>query len=157
MLIVVGLLFGRHVDAPVTPHIPPAGPAPQSASPDTPTLFLGEEAILLDIADTEAKQELGLGGRESLLGNRGMLFVFETSGFMGIWMKGMHFSLDILWLKEANDASHLVVVDMQENVSPGTYPKVFYPRASASYVLEMGAGAVAEHGITVGSVLTLKK
>lgn len=126
------------------------------------TLTVDGHTIRIEIADTDAERTLGLGERDSIADDGGMLFVFPTSDIQGIWMKGMRFSLDIIWLTPLTPPSseggrqkggELVVVDMKENVVPGTFPEVFLPRASVSYVLEVKGGTAAKNGITVGSIL----
>ena len=126
------------------------------------TLSIGESTIFVELATTETERVLGLGGRETLAQNAGMLFVFPHMALPGIWMKGMKFPLDIVWLIEeqkGNERSEtrLRVVDMKENIAPKTFPKVFFPKAKASYVLEMNGGSASRNGINVASVLTFPK
>jgi len=64
-----------------------------------------------------------------------MLFVFENPGIHGIWMKDMKFPIDIIWLDK-----DMSVISKELNVSPDTYPQVFYPSREAYYVLEVKAG-----------------
>lgn len=123
--------------------------------PTGPTLSLGDAVIHLEIADTEEKQALGLGGRESFPETAGMLFVFPVPDLYGSWMLGMRFSLDIVWLEANGDKFR--VIDMKKNVSLDTYPEIFYPSAPTSYILEINAGAAKKNGITLGSVLTFRE
>lgn len=133
---------------------------------DGPTLSIHGAAIRLMLADTEAEQERGLGGRDAIQDDEGMLFEFPKSDTYGIWMKGMRFPLDILWLKERidtdtgkrmNTGGEFVVVDMKENVMPETYPEVFLPKTNTFYVLEIKGGIAHKDGIGVGSILTFSK
>ena len=101
--------------------------------------------IAVERADTEAKRIQGLSGRTWLPVKTGMLFVFESAGRQGIWMKEMHFSIDILWLDDT-----LRIVDIKENAAPESYPAVFYPREDAWYVLEIPAGSAAAWKLKVG-------
>lgn len=55
----------------------------------------------------------------------------------------MRINIDIVW---ANDT----VVTVLHDVSPSTYPEVFYPQTPARYVLELPAGYAAAHGIAEG-------
>ncbi len=107
---------------------------------------IGGTTVTVEVAQTERSREQGLSGRASLNSNSGMLFVFDTPGQWGIWMKEMRFSLDIIWL----DAQG-TVVSADERVSPETYPEVFYPTELASFVVELPVGFLAEHGVGVGS------
>lgn len=108
----------------------------------------GGVPITLELAQTNAAQEVGLGGRASIPDNYGMLFIFPTAGDYGFWMKGMKVPIDIFWLNDKGQ-----VVTLKESVAPNTYPTVFYPTTDASYVLEAQAGFAHAHGITASSTL----
>ena len=127
-------------------------------------------AIFLQLAETEQERIQGLGGKASIAENSGLLFVFPERDFHGMWMKGMMFPLDLVWLNEREpqiDADErqtnrdqrktLVVVDLKENVSPETYPTVFYPKERIRYVLELTAGTAKRAGMEIGALLTVEK
>lgn len=92
----------------------------------------------IEIADTSEKRARGLSFRQSLAGNRGMLFVFASKGRHSFWMKDMLFPLDIIWLDENYQA-----VFIKENAQPcqGECPSLV-PDKEAKYVLEINAGGV---------------
>ena len=52
----------------------------------------------LEVVATEETRQKGLGGRDALCSNCGMLFVFSQSGNHSFWMKDMRFNLDIIWI-----------------------------------------------------------
>mgnify|MGYP001568095727 FL=1 len=114
------------------------------------TVTAGNISVAVDVADTEVLREQGLSGRSDLPSGRGMLFVFESDGLWGIWMKDMQFPIDIVWA--GADGKVITVAD---NVAPETYPKVFSPSAPARYVLELPAGFAAAHGVIEGSKLEI--
>jgi hypothetical protein len=103
------------------------------------TLRINNTVFRVDIANTLELRELGLSGRESLAAGTGMLFIFNAPGQWGFWMKGMNFPIDIIWLDQ-----DFKPVQVATNVSPNSYPKTFYPRQKALYVLELPAGAWQE-------------
>ena len=105
---------------------------------------------MAEVVQTEEARSRGLSGRASLAEGHGMLFVFEQDGQWGIWMKDMHFSIDILWLDAAG-----TVVTVASSISPETYPESFHPEAPARYVLELPAGYAAKAGIAKGARLEL--
>jgi len=113
-------------------------------------IIVGSAQVVVEVADTEALREQGLSGRPNLPEGQGMLFVFDTDGVWGIWMKGMQFPIDIVWA----DASGTVVT-VAVNIAPDTYPDSFYPTIPARYVLELQAGFTATHDIVVGSKIVL--
>lgn len=108
--------------------------------------------VSVDVADTVESRKRGLGGRTSLPRGTGMLFLFDTSDTYGMWMKDMHFPIDIIWL----DAS-LRVVDLHEQADPASYPTVFKPMTDARYVLEVPSGFVREHQVTAGMQALLER
>ena len=121
--------------------------APHSAGQ---TIEAGGRTIHVEVADTPAKREQGLSGREGLAPDEGMLFVFPEDGVYAFWMKDMLFPIDILWISREG-----VVVDMRQNVSPETYPESFKSISKARYVVELTAGYVQEHTISIGDLVGL--
>ena len=115
------------------------------------TTQFGGVSLNIDLATTTAAQELGLGGRESIAPNYGLLFVFQKPDYYGFWMKDMRVPIDIFWLN-----SQGLVVTIAERVATSTYPNVFYPTVPAEYVLETEAGFAEEHAIATGTPLELK-
>ncbi len=113
-------------------------------------ITIGAAAVAVDVADTEPLREQGLSGRFGLSEGQGMLFVFDTDGTWGIWMKDMQFPIDILWA----DASGRVVT-VASAVAPDTYPQAFYPTAPARYVVELPSGFAARHGIAEGTKIVI--
>ncbi len=114
-----------------------------------PIISINNAKIIVEVADTESNQTLGLSNRESLSKDTGMLFSFSKPAEWGIWMKDMHFALDILWLDK-----DFRIITIREHVAPDTYPTIFYPSELASYVLEVNEGFVGEHAIKVGDYAT---
>ena len=127
---------------------------PHTASPSalsTEKVTIATTTLTVEVAHTDAEREQGLSGRTSLLPGHGMLFVFDQPGQYGFWMKDMNFSLDIIFI---DHSLHVVTID--SNLSPSTYPQVFYPMSPALYVLEVPSGFAAEHNIAEGSSLVLQ-
>jgi uncharacterized membrane protein (UPF0127 family) len=106
--------------------------------------IVGKECYKLEEASSSAAKTRGLSGRTALNENRGMLFVFGRETKPCMWMKDMRFPIDIIWLDEAGKA-----VDIEENVSPDTFPASFCPEHPAKYVVELNAGQVKDSGLTV--------
>ncbi len=101
--------------------------------------------IIADVADTQVLQERGLGGRDSMAENQGMLFVFNVSRPYSFWMKDMLIPIDMIWLDK-----DLKIVYIKTNVSPSTYPESFAPKTPALYVLEVASGFSARHNLKLG-------
>ena len=152
-----GIIFGFYRST--QPVIPEPISQPMSATtPPTTTIrsiTLGSTTVAVEVEDTEAAREQGLSGRASLAKGTGMLFVFDTPGKYGFWMKDMHFSIDMLFIDTSG-----TVVTIAPNALPAGYhespPQVFYPTSDVKYVLEVPAGFAAESGVTVGQSVTFK-
>jgi uncharacterized membrane protein (UPF0127 family) len=115
------------------------------------TALFGGVSLRIEYATSTAMQEKGLGGRISIPGDYGMLFVFPKSDYYGFWMKDMLVSIDIFWLDNKGQ-----VVSISENIATSSYPNVFYPSIPMRYVLETIAGFARAHGIVTGTPLLLK-
>ncbi len=123
-----------------------------STAKPSPTVLIGTTEIQVEVADTQSERVQGLSGHAPLKEGEGMLFVFEEEGNWGIWMKDMQFSLDIIWA-----ASDGTIITIASNVSPDTYPQVFYPaEPRATYVLEVPAGFAGRRGIAEGAKLVVQ-
>jgi len=125
----------------------------QTAVFETPSLEKEEEKFVkikdkilkVEIADSPTLRLQGLSGRENLAEDSGMLFIFETSGKYGFWMRAMNFPIDILWLGE-----DFQVVSIKEKAEPDSFPEIFTPKEEAKYVLEVVSGFSAKNNILVG-------
>jgi len=100
------------------------------------------------VADNQTTQEKGLGDRDSLPLDKGMLFVFPDSEIYQFWMKDMHFSLDMIWIDENHK-----VADVSADISPDTFPNSFQPSSPVRYVLEVNAGIAKKNQIKTGTTL----
>ncbi len=105
--------------------------------------------LFVDVADNKKAWEQGLSGRESMPPLRGMLFVFPTEDYYKIWMKGMRFPIDVLWIDKDG-----YIVDIWEHAMPDSYPGIYTPNRRAKYILETVADFVDEHNIDIGDKVT---
>ena len=113
---------------------------------DKKTITINDREIIVEIADEPNEQTRGLSGRESLLENEGMLFIFPQPATPSFWMKEMKFAIDIIWLDAAS-----IIVGIQKNVSPDTFPQTFFPPSPIKYVLEVNAGWSERNKIKAGT------
>ena len=116
--------------------------------PKSSHILIGGVLLTVELAETTSAQEKGLSGRQSLPNDHGMLFVFDHEDNWGFWMVDMRFPLDIIWFN-----SNRQEVFVEQDLSPCTpqFCPVYTPDAKAMYVLEVNAGFVAAHHITVGT------
>ena len=120
------------------------------------TIMIDDKILEVQIAETPAQHTRGLSWSEKLPYDEGMLFVFDESGTHSMWMIGMLFNLDIIWLDENYNVvaieknvpscvnSPIEVVACRENGVSGD---------NAKYVLEVTAGFVDKFNITENSKL----
>ena len=107
-----------------------------------------------EIADTDEKKILGLGNRDFLWENDGMLFPFPEKSSPGFWMKGMRFPIDIIWIDSEMKVSG-IVRDFQP-CEPNEQCTAVYPDEKIIYVLEINAGLSERHGLEAGDAIYLK-
>ncbi len=109
-------------------------------------------ALTFEYATTTAEQELGLGERDALPDNTGMLFFFGAPEIRTFWMKGMRFPLDIIWI---NQNVVVDVVTLQPPKDGDLIPPWHTSLRKADRVLEINAGKAAALGLKTGvAVLT---
>lgn len=106
-----------------------------------------EQALSVEIADTERRRATGLMFRTRLAPNSGMLFLFPRAQPVRMWMKNTLIPLDMLFFDPQGTVIHI-----EENVQPHDLtPRG--PDSPAAAVLELAGGSVAAHGFGLGSHL----
>ncbi|OGM71085.1 hypothetical protein A2897_02520 [Candidatus Woesebacteria bacterium RIFCSPLOWO2_01_FULL_44_24b] len=118
------------------------------------TLAIAETKIMVELADSTEAMRLGLGERDSLPENEGMLFDYGTKRPAVFWMKGMRFPLDIIWIADG------VVVQIDEKIphEPGVAEqnlKMYPSNQEVDSVLEVNAGFTKKNNIKVGDLITI--
>ena len=109
--------------------------------------------IAVEVADGAAEQSLGLGERDALAWDTGMYFPYARAGFYGFWMKGMRFSIDIVFVREGR------IVDLHPHVpfEPGGNGPTIRPRELADAVLEVPAGYALAQGWRIGDRVVFER
>ena len=108
---------------------------------------IGGSTLDTEVAKSDAKRNVGLGGKSGLSDNQGMLFVFNGYGKYAIWNKDMFFPIDVLWIKDGK------IIDIYENMAATSADSkniIVAPKQDANFVLEANAGFVKERGIKIG-------
>lgn len=108
--------------------------------------------VYLDTAQTIKEKSIGLGARDSMLQDHGMLFDFAKKDFYIFWMKGMRFPLDIIWL---DDYEVVTILENAPVIKSGEMPR-YTSKSVANYVLEVNAGFVDKHNIKIGDKVIYK-
>lgn len=105
--------------------------------------LIDQKKVSVEIASTDEKRHLGLGNREALETNKGMLFIHDAPQKYPYSMRGMRFDLDFLFIRDGK------VVDIAKNVAHEYQGKVI---GATEYdkVLEVNAGWVRTNEIEIG-------
>ena len=113
--------------------------------------MFGGVVLTVEIATTPSDQEKGLSERDSMAPDHGMLFVFNSEGMWGFWMKGMRFSLDIIWFDSQRRA-----VFMEQDLPPCSLENcpIYTPPMNTLFVLEVNAGFVSARNIAIGDTFS---
>lgn len=112
--------------------------------------------LKVEIADTQEKRSKGLGGREKLASDEGMLFIFPKRDKYPFWMKGLTFALDFIWIREDK------VVDLLHNVEPPAPGQtdeslpIYQSIEEVDQVLEVSGGTAGRLKIKVGDTVVVK-
>lgn len=149
-IIVIGLYFQQ---ASKTNTLPPgATPVP------TKTVSVNGRIVQVEIADTEEKRKVGLGGRTKLEENTGMLFVFNPQNVTPIfWMKDTLIPLDIIWINDNKIVKIDPNVQPPKSDTPDVQLQKYTPGQPVDYVLEVPAGYAAVHTTMIGDPVDLSK
>lgn len=123
-----------------------------ACSNGTVELKINDENIKVEIAADALSKAKGLGDRESLCENCGMVFVFGEKSKHVFWMKDMNFPLDIIYLN--NDEIVEIFEDVQIFDDAGETTEVF-PDKNADKVLELNAGWCRKNNVSVGDKIEL--
>ena len=133
--LLIGLLWAAHATAvEVNPPLV------------TGTLVIaGRVTLTVELARTSEEQVRGLSGRPPLKPGHGMLFVYNSPRPVGIWMKDMLFSLDIIWIH----TGRIVAIEKRAPPLTSAGPERVYT-ATADLVLEVPAGFTNREKVRVG-------
>jgi uncharacterized membrane protein (UPF0127 family) len=110
--------------------------------------------IQAEVATTSEAMERGLMYRSSLAPDRGMLFIHVEPGTYPYWMYHCLIPLDLIWMD-----SNRRIVEIVPNAPPCKTEDAsrcpnYGGHEQARFVLEVGGGMAAKHGLKTGDVLT---
>jgi hypothetical protein len=108
--------------------------------------------IVVEIAATPASRSAGLSNRDEPQGTDGMLLKWDAPGRHPIWMAGMRFPLDLVWIDGAGRVLAVIPNVPPCRAEPCTLHEPDGTAASVA-VLELPAGAAAERRLTVGAIV----
>ena len=113
-------------------------------------ITIGDVSWEAEKAQTLIEKARGLSYRESLDKDKGMIFFFDPPSKESFWMKGMNFSLDMIWIRNN------IVIDITTNALPlkdSLRPLYYSPKEPADMVLEINAGQANQFRIQIGDTV----
>jgi uncharacterized membrane protein (UPF0127 family) len=133
----------------------PLGCRPGAADGPTPEgrVEIRGKSLPVELAESRAEQEKGLGERDSLAWGTGMYFPYARPGFFAFWMKGMRFPIDIVFVRDGR----IVEIFPQVPFEKGGNGPTIRPSSLVDGVLEVPAGYAAASGWQVGDRVGLEK
>jgi len=104
------------------------------------------------IADTPAKQQLGLMHQQELATDSAMLFTFTSSTYQQFWMKNTLIPLDIIFINDNK------IVDIEHNAKPCDQDPcpTYNSENPANKVLEINGGLSKKLNINIGQDVIVK-
>lgn len=117
---------------------------------DETQLKVGNVFLKVEIAETPEERFLGLGKRDKLEDNKGMLFLHDNSGKHIYSMRDMHFPLDFIFIQKG------IIVDLKEKINYDFSGEIFGQEDYDS-VLEVNSGWVEKNEIKIGDAVFVQK
>lgn len=119
------------------------------------TIVVGETEVQVDLAIDPFEQQLGLGYRNGLDDDTGMLFLGNAPRTRTFWMKGMRFCIDIIWIENGEITGAAESVCPDPNGTEDADRARFNSGVPVSHVLEMPAGWLQENNYGPGTPVDL--
>jgi hypothetical protein len=100
--------------------------------------------IDIEIADTIPSRTEGLMFRPAMEQNRGMLFIFDRTHNIEMWMRNTYIPLDMIFVRIDRTIAHIETATVPFTDDPIASPE------PVLYVIEVNAGFVERYGIREG-------
>jgi len=104
----------------------------------------GDHVIAIEVAETSEQKALGLMYRTSVPPNTGMLFLYERTQELSMWMKNTYASLDMVFIRADG-----VVHRIEYSTEPMS-ERVISSQGAVLAVLELAAGEAKRLGLKPG-------
>lgn len=115
-------------------------------------IFSGDKHHMFDVevANDDAQRKIGLMNRTSLDKNKGMLFIFQTEGYVNFWMKNTLIPLDMLFLDSRGYVKHIVHSAQPCTAASDSDCPKYNSEEKIKFVLELNGGIAKEYDIREG-------
>ena len=120
------------------------------------TVRIGDDVVTVEIAETGPERQRWMTFRQDVLPlDTAMLIKHEAPDLHEVWMLNIEYNLDLIWFDQAGNAVYMI-----KNAPPcgnvvETVSCTYKTTRQASYVMAATSGFIDEHGIEVGSKMTI--
>ncbi len=104
--------------------------------------------FIVAVADKKENQIYGLMNLEKMPNNQGMLFIFDDSEIVNMWMRNTMIPLDMIFIDE-ND----IIVNIAQNTQPYSLDLISSNKP-VDKVLEINSGLSQKLGIKIGQKIS---
>lgn len=103
-----------------------------------------EISFQVEVADTPFERQRGLMFRKNMPDNHGMLFDFDETRQVAMWMKNTYIALDMIFIGQDGRINAI------RQATPHSL-EIVAPQTQTRFVLELNAGIAGKNGIAVGA------
>ena len=103
-----------------------------------------ERVFYVETSLSDKEKSMGLMYRKELPDNQGMIFIFNPTQIISMWMKNTYISLDMIFVNNENKISGIV-----EKTVPFSENLINSPKNTKA-VIELPAGTVGKKNIRIG-------
>ena len=120
------------------------------------TVRIDDDVVTVEIAETSPEKQRWMTFRQDRLPlDTAMLIKYDAPDLHEIWMINVEYNLDLIWFDKDGNSVYLI-----KNAAPcenvvETVSCTYKPTKQALYVMAGTAGFIQEHGITMGSKMTV--
>jgi uncharacterized membrane protein (UPF0127 family) len=120
------------------------------------TVRIDDEVITVEVAETAAEKQRWMTFRQDRLQlDTAMLIKYDALDLHEIWMLNIEYNLDLIWFDEGGYAVYMI-----EDAAPcdnvvETVSCTYKTTKRALYVMAATSGFIDNHGIAVGSKMTI--
>jgi uncharacterized membrane protein (UPF0127 family) len=119
-------------------------------------IAIGAQTFSAEYADTIRSRSRGLSGHAPLADKEGMYFSFPIKAKYPIWMKGMTFPIDIVWIADGKVVGFTENAPIPESKNVLELP-TYSPPEAVDAALELNAGTVKKFGFALGDPVSVER
>lgn len=113
---------------------------------------IGNKTFRLHAPQTELGRQTGLAAFPSLAEDEGMILRGMPEGIQSVWMKGMRYDIDVIWVNKAHQ-----VVYMVQGMSRADQTSIYHnpPNQPSLFIIELPNDSCNKYQISIGQMVTI--